>query len=113
MILTKEQFKETLEFVFKKREQENNFCNLLEEMSPDFNIPALIYAEYEEKIIHLLEIMFNDNDEDIAHLIYDLELYEYEDKKVPDVCCLTKDGKVLYNDLDSLYDYLVNKLENK
>lgn len=112
MILTKEQFKEILEFIFKKRNQENKFCNLLEEMSPDFNVPALIYAEYEDKFIHLLETMFNDNDEDIAHLIYDLELFDYENKKVPDECCPAQDGKVLYNDIDSLYDYLLNKLEN-
>jgi hypothetical protein len=114
MILTKKEFKDVLNFIYKKNKQEDAFCTLLENMTPDHEIvPAFIYAGYADTIIRLLEVMFEDKKGDIFHFMYDLDGLKHGKDGIPtEFCPYDKDKKtVLYKDVDSLYDYLIrNKI---
>ena len=108
-MLTKEEFTNTLKFIKKQSVKQEKFIKALENLSPGCYCDCFLYDEYSDKMIQLLENIFEDEYEDIYYFLYDSEwLYDSkEDKKYP----TDKEGKTLYCSPETLYDYLVANMK--
>ena len=107
-MLTKKEFKEYLQFIVDRRKKEDNFVDALNQLSKDTYCDCFLYNEYEDKLINLLEIALDDSAYEISYFLYDLDAInnnlEIKNRYgLPEI-----DGKVLYDSVDTLYDYLVN-----
>lgn len=110
MKLTKEEFKTQLKHLQDYFHKEDDFCGCLESMVGDGIIPAFIYTQPVNDILELLHKMFEDESDNIGYFLYELDAINSEDLKVEDGP-KDENGKVLYNDADSLYDYLTGEKE--
>lgn len=111
-MITRDKFKDLLLFIQDQVKKELTFMNALESLSPGEYVNAFIYDQYEQKVIELLENMFNDKSEDIQYFLYELDAENYDNMIVPDEKCpRDKDNKILYNSPETLYDYLVGKID--
>lgn len=107
-MLSKKQFVETINFIKREREKEREFVRMLEKLSPGSYCDCYLYDEYEQKMIELLENMFEDNMHDISYFCYDCNgLDKFEKKNCPKV-----NNKYLYNSLETLYNYLVKEMKS-
>ena len=102
-MISKELFIEYIDFIKKKRTQENDLSNTLEVMCPGCYCDTLIYEEYEEKLVNLLKILLNDTDDLIGYKLYEFDEFDEEMQaeqiqKTPEV-----------ESWETVYDYLVSK----
>lgn len=110
-MLSKEEFIKTLEFIKDTRVKENKFVETLELLSPNTYCDCYLYGEYEDKLINVLESMFEDSCNDISYFIYDCNGL---DNKYFDVKrCPKEKGKYLYKSIETLYDYLISNMGEK
>lgn len=103
--MTKEKFVELINFIDMKRQQENEFCGMLERMCPEEYVNAFLYSEYETQVVELIKEIFgiSDDDDILEYFLYDLEFgRDYRE----DVCDFD------LSDAGKLYDYLTTR-ENK
>jgi hypothetical protein len=107
-MLSKEEFIGILNFIRDKRKGEENFIQSLEKLSPHTYCDCFLYDEYETKMIDLLENIFEDDFQDISYFIYELD--GLNKKRINKKICPTKEGRILYSSLETLYDYLINKM---
>jgi len=107
-MLSKESFVKALELLEKKREQEDRFCDILEELSGDHSYcDTFIYDEYENLVIDLLAEIFNDTSDLIGYRFCDYHSANDDYKKE-----LLKQ----YPELESwstVYDYLVAHMQDE
>lgn len=110
-MITSDEFKELLVFIQDQDKKELTFMDALEGLCQGEYINAFIYSQYKQKVIELLENMFNDKDEDISYFLYEMDAADHENMIVPDEKCpMDKDKKILYNSPETLYNYLVGKI---
>ena len=110
-MLSKEEFIKTLEFIKDTRVKENKFVEVLETLSPNNYCNCSLYDEYDDKLINVLESMFEDSYHDISYFIYDCNGL---DEKYFDVeKCPKEDEKYLYTSIETLYDYLISNMSEK
>lgn len=106
MIISKEKFVEILKFMREQSIKQDKFITVLEELSPNSYCDCFLFSAYENKLIDLLMIMLDDTDEDISYFLYELNWINKEE-----VESSVKEGdKLLYNSPETLYDYLINKM---
>ena len=110
MVLSKKEFINTLKFIKDRRNKEERFISALESLSPSTYCDCFIYNEYEEKLINLLEVMFEDDNHDISYFIYDLDGLNKLNKKH---CPKYGNNKYLYTSIETLYDYLVKEMKHE
>ena len=102
-MINKKLFKDTIKFILKKQKQQNKFCDMLEEMSPGCRCDAIIYSDYETKIVELLQAALNDESDLLGYYLYEFINFTEEQQKQQ-----IKLTPVLES-LDTLYDYLASK----
>lgn len=116
MILKKEQFKEILKQVKQLYDKQNKFCDCLEELVKGEVITAFIYEQPLNLILDLLSKIFNDTEDEIGYFLFELNAIDLEDKNMAivsnekDLSPKDMNGNPLYTDVDSLYDYLVSRI---
>jgi hypothetical protein len=79
-MITKEKFVEYMEFIERKDAQEHLFMETLETLCPGNYCDAFIYAEYEDKLISLLQNMLNDINDLITYRLYEYPMLTEEEK---------------------------------
>ena len=110
-LISKEEFIEYLEFIKDQSDKQLNFMNALEAMCPGEYVNTFLYSEYEHRLVQLLKNILNDTEDDIEYFLYELSAYDYDHLIVPDEKCPTdKNNKILYNSPETLYNYLVGKI---
>ena len=113
-LLSKEEFKEILEYVADLFHKEDMFCGALESLTNNGEpVAAFIYSQPIDFILKMLGKMMNDEDDDIGRFLYDLDAIGSANLSVdPEKCPAASDGETpLYHDADSLYDYLTREKE--
>lgn len=108
-MISKEEFIKTMNFIKERNQKQDKFINILEELSKDTYCDCFLYADYEDKMIELLENMFEDRMHDISYFCYDCDwLYDnFNEDKCPKI-----DDKYLYTSLETLYDYLISEMKH-
>ena len=104
-MLNKELFFKTLNTIEKHNTLTDEFCTILEKMSPACYCDAFIYNEYEELVLEHLSQHFDiDEMETIKYFIYDLHFgKDYEPG------CFSSGGKEIdLSSVEKLYEYLQN-----
>ena len=106
-ILTKESFVSLMEFIESQRNKANKVCDALEELNKESRCDLFLYADYEDKVLNILETMFDDTTDLIGYRMYDypelpLQIQEAELKENPEV-----------RSWETVYDYLIEKLNKK
>lgn len=116
-MLEKEYFIDTLEEIRSLYNKQDNFCSALENLGSKSDgtniiVPLFLYDDCINIILHLLEECLNDNTNEIEHFLYDLgAIFFDKDIKLYHVNLSHNNNEnYLYTDVDSLYDYLVNKI---
>ena len=112
MELTKEEFVTTLSIIKDYKEKEEKFIKALEDMCPDNYVNAFVYDRYENTLLGVLEKMFWDENEDISFFLYETG-YLFGDSPFNSPFPTDDKGKQLYNSPETLYDYLVAKMEGE
>lgn len=132
--LTKDEFIKVLQIVANLHKKESDFCDALDSLtSGDFPSQCLIYETPITTIIDMLARMFCEDptdekksaqfdkivhydfkaEEDISYFLFEAgAIYEKDIAafRIPkDNCPTDKDGKILYSDVRSLYDYLIGE----
>lgn len=102
--ISKEQFIKAIEFINAQNEKQERFIAALEALSPGTYCDCLLYSSYEAFVVKLLMELLEDDKEDINY-------YLYENKEC--VVLVNGEKKVLYNSPETLYNYLVEKTQNK
>lgn len=107
-MLSLKEFKEYLTFIKEQRSKEDTFIKALEILSSDSSCDCFLYSSYEEKIISLLENIFNDKNCDISFFIYDLNGLDNKSFIIKDKskCPTDMEGNICYYSADTLYEYL-------
>ena len=113
-MLNKELFLKTLATMEKYNNLTNEFCAVLEKMSPDCYCDAFIYTDYELLLIESLKQYFDVDEMDtILYFIYDLNY----GKEYMSNCFLENEKDVDLSSAEKLYEYLERcekyKEENK
>lgn len=110
MQLTKEEFIKTLKEMQSLNRKQNAFCECLENITEDAIIPAFIFSRSIDIMHNLLVKMFDDKEDDIGYFLYELDAINSEDLKIEkNRAPAYLSGDSLYDDADSLYDYLVRR----
>ena len=105
VLLTKQEFIDCLNFIYKQEEKQEQFVKALENLCPGNYCDCWLFNDYAEKYIELLQKLMNDKNHDIEFF-----LYEYERGKSKYYSSLP------YHTEEELYNYLVqenNRKENK
>ena len=110
-MISKETFIKCIEFIKRKREQQEKLSNALQELD-NFNDPTCVFNEYEDMLISLLnEAMKLPCDEffgtDLDYFIYELD-FGREIGKLDEDCALYG-----IDSSDKLYDYLIKENGNE
>ena len=104
-MLNKELFFKTLSTIEKYHNLTNEFCTVLEKMSPACYCDAFIYTEYEELILKYLSQYFDAQEmETIRYFMYDLNF----GKDYKPGCVLYEDKEIDLSSIEKLYEYLEN-----
>lgn len=107
-MLSKESFVKALELLEKKREQEDRFCSILEELAGGHTYcDAFIYSDYEQLVIDLLEEIFNDNTDLIGYRLSDY--YSANDDAKKEMLKQTPE----LESWSTVYDYLVAHMQEE
>ena len=108
-VISKKDFVDILNFIDAKNKQQDKLSEVLEEMSPGCYCETIVYSEYEDKILKLLETMFDDKYQDIEFFLYD-SCWLFRDKGFSvDFPRDVKTDKFLYDSPETLYDYLTRQ----
>lgn len=116
MILKKEQFKDILKQIQQLYNKQNKFCDCLEDLSGEKMITAFIYEQPINLILNLLSKIFNDTEDEIGYFLFELNAVDLEDENMAvisdkeDLSPKDINGNPLYTDADTLYDYLISKM---
>lgn len=100
--LTKEQFKEYIDFVYERHQAEEEFCDALSKICEDGW--GYVFSEYETKMLKLLETIFRDSVSMLTYWYYELEMGR---KWTPDSVEEADGTPIDISTVDKLYDYLV------
>lgn len=110
MQLTKEEFIKTLKEMQDLNRKQDNFCRCLESMVDGEIIPAFIFSKSLDLIQNLLVKIMDDKEDDIGYFLYDMDAINSENLKIEkDKAPAYLSGTILYDDADSLYDYLTRR----
>jgi len=115
MLISKEEFVKTLEFIKSQDLKVDNFISALEALSPNTYCDCFLYSDYESKLLKILEAMFEDEHEDIEYFLYESNwIFENRPKLGLEVNFPTDDdGVELYNSPETLYDFLIAEKEKR
>ena len=102
-MISKEEFIEYIEFIQTKRRHEMELSEVLEMLCPGYRCDALIYNDYEDKLLDLLKNMFNDTDDLIKYKLYEFD--EFDDVTQGEQIMETPEVA----SWSTVYDYLVNR----
>lgn len=105
-MITKEKFVEYMKFIERKDAQEHLFMETLEALCPGNYCDAFIYAEYEGKLVSLLQNVLNDANDLITYRLYEYAHLAEEEK----LAQLTETPEL--ESWGTLYDYLIKEKEN-
>lgn len=103
MLLSKKQFLDCIDFIKTKTHQELKLSKMLEELSPGTHCDLFLYSGYENLLISILQIIFNDTSELISY-----KLYEFDDFD-PKTKSLQLQETPELETWESLYDYLISQ----
>ena len=110
MQLTKEEFIKTLKEMQTLNRKQDDFCKCLENITEDAIIPAFIFSRSIDIIQNLLVKIMDDKEDDIGYFLYDMDAINSENLKgKKQNAPMYKSGTILYDDADSLYDYLTRR----
>lgn len=110
MELTKEEFIKTLKEMQDLNRKQDDFCKCLENITEDAIIPAFIFSRSIDIIHNLLVKIMDDKEDDIGYFLYDMGAINSENLKIEkDRAPAYLSGDILYDDADSLYDYLTRR----
>jgi hypothetical protein len=101
MVISKETFIKIIDFIQRKNEQQLALAAALENICPSNYVDAFIFDEYNNFIVDVLQELFEDVDDDIGYFIWEQQAPK------------DKDGNPLFTDADSLYDYLIQRMEER
>lgn len=103
--LTKEQFKDFLNYIKEQAEKQVKINRVFTETFEDSVFYP--YFGYEAKMIELLEIIMRDTNNDISYFMYETNFGEVADKYF----ITLEDGatEIHFYTPDDLYDYLINE----
>ena len=102
-MISKETFVNYMKFIEAKQRQQDKLADILEEMSPTFRCDALVYVDYEEKLVSLLQDVLQDETDLIGYKLYEFDQFDAESKaeqllKTPEV-----------ESWETVYDFLTSK----
>lgn len=97
MVIKKEQFVAAINLIEESRKKQDTFIAALETLSPATYCDCFLYADYEQKMIELLQLILDDIEDDIGYFLYEVEP---EERAV---------AKKQYQSAENLYDYLTTK----
>lgn len=100
--LTKEQFKEYIDFVHERHQTEEEFCDVLGKICEDGW--GCVFSKYEAKMLKLLETIFCDSSSMLTYWYYELEMGR---KWTLDSVEEADGTPIDISTVDKLYDYLV------
>jgi len=105
ILLTKEEFTNYLNFIYKQEEKQEQFVQALENLCPGNYCDCWLFNDYAEKYIELIKKLMNDKNDDIEFFLYDFErgksvFYSNVDGSGPNIP---------YHNEEELYDYLVEQ----
>ena len=106
MTFSKEQFVKVINRLKAANDLQNDVQNLMHEaqdnIDNDFMNAASLMINHEDTVVHLLQIIMDDEDDDIPYFIYDLNYgRDYEPG------CITSGGKNIdFSTAEAVYDYL-------
>ena len=103
--ITKEQFVHYINFIKERKEKEDIFNEFFtEEFEDSIFYP---YSRYETELVNLLEVIFEDVDNNIGYFIYELDFGRLD---FANECITNEDGTtVSLTTPEELYDYLVKE----
>lgn len=99
-MMTLERFKETINFIRQLEQKTDRFVTALEELSPGEYCNCFLYSEVIDFIWKWLREDMHDEMDAIGQFLWENEeTYAYDENG---------NEKLLFNDIDSLYNYIVN-----
>ena len=114
MIISKEEFVRTLNFIKEQDIKENKFIDALETLSPNSYCDCFLFADYASKLISMLQIMLEDEADDIGYFLYEANwIYQGRDSKFELQFPTDENDKVLYTSPETLYDFLIAEMEKR
>lgn len=104
-----DEFKDTLDFIKQQDEKMNNFCNVLEQLSPGEYCNCFLYDGYENRLLEMLCKAMNLSESKQEDLYYWLYNVEWGTKfEIGDI--ISEDGTTPdLTTMEKLYNYLIDK----
>lgn len=107
-MISKETFINTFKFIKEQRDKQENLIKAFEELCPGEYCNCYLYSNYESTLINILKEDLDDKYEDIEYFIYDLDGLD-TDVLEEDRCPKDDKNKILYNSIETLYDFLMKE----
>lgn len=107
-MISKKYFIEILTFVKNQAKKQEEFIKALESLSPGSYCDCFLFNDYEDHLIDLLHTILNDKHDDLYYFLYELDWInrdELDKNSFPK----DKKGNILYNSLETLYEYLTKE----
>ena len=100
-MITKEEFVDYLNFIYKQEEKQEQFVQALENLCEGNYCDCWLFSDYATKYIELLQIIMHDTGDNIRYFLYEMERGKskyYQDAP--------------FHNEEELYDYLIQRQSN-
>jgi len=106
LLFTKEEFVNYINFIKEQDEKQFVFIKALEGLAPNEYCNVFLYAEYEAKLLGLLQKALNDENDNIGYKLWEFDQFNPEEK------ARQLEETPWLESWEMLYDHLVENLEN-